>query len=183
MQAQQAHERDDHVDVAVVAADHLARQAQPRDHDQRHQRQQHPRRPLAAAREFGLQAHALAELAGAFNDAGGAVGCARGRGAKGRRVVERAVLFGPSDRLGDHRIRKSRCAQRGGGDQQGPFFFANDAPAQQSGGGARKLCPAHAEGLPKRNGAANGPVALRLRIQRRPKNDSTATTTTTRPTM
>ncbi|MDT4859403.1 hypothetical protein FQZ97_939110 [compost metagenome] len=157
VQAQQTDERDDHVDMAVVDADHLAGEAQPCDHDQRHQCHQHPRCPLTAACELSLQAHALAQLVGAFNDSGVAVGAARGCGAQGRRVVERPVLFGPSDRFGDHRIRKSRLAQCGGG-QQSPFFFANDAPAQESRGGARKLCPAHDEACPRTTGPRTAPL-------------------------
>jgi len=190
MQPQQARERDDHVDVALPAADHVAREPEAGHDDERREPEQHPGRPLPGTREFRLQADALAEQQRALGDLAVGIRCAGGRGAQGLRVVERTVLLGPSDRLGDHRVRKGGFAQRGVG-QQGPFaaslyLYQSSRPGAGRGRAnyARRFPAGH--DAPRRR---TGPRAAPFHgmsggwDQRRPKNESTATTTTTRPTM
>ena len=113
MQAQQAGQRHHHVDAALAAADHAAGEREAAEHDQGHQGQQDPRRPGAGACQLVLQADALPEQAGAFDDPSAAVGAQRHRLAHRLRIVERAGLLDQLHGLGDRRILKRKGERSG----------------------------------------------------------------------
>ena len=142
-----------------------------------------------ARSQFGLQPDALPEHAARVRRCGRAASCRSAhRLAHGLRVVERAGLLDQLHRLGDRRVLERR-----GGAPRGStasFTTRSNAGAPE---GARNY--ARAEVAPiahEKRGRTAAPSNPALAgdtkeemgaSQRRPKNESTATTTTTRPTM
>jgi hypothetical protein len=196
VQPQQADQRDDHVDVAFVAAHHAARQAKPRQHDEGHHCQQHPRCPLAGAVQFGLQADAVPSCSArsmiwprppVLRDA--AVRMAGASSSEPPCSVQRiASVITASGKAGAAGSRSAfavlvnRVPLPMSADERAHTVRerANYAP-----GLPRHVTPrGHEKRGRKRPRSGKKQVEVaRARSQRRPKNESTATTTTTRPTM